>query len=354
MRRRGTINAVAWALWLTAVVLLLSLTRNPLYIGLVLLWVAVVTGCATLVQPLAPPILSPWRFGLVVVPTAALINGLNVHVGATVLLTLPPTLPLIGGPITLEALVYGAVNGLAITTLLAAFTLVTRVLTVHEVIGLIPRAYYPVAVVATIALTFAPLTLRQWQAIREAQAVRGHQMRGVRDWLPLFLPLLLSGLERALQLAEAMTARGFGDTAGQPLTPLTRVGLVMGLSSVVGGLWLRLSGEATTADRLLVLGGVGLVIILLWLVGRRSVRTHYRPAPLQATDWAVIGGALATALLFLLPWPGLDRAALFFYPYPALTMPGVGLPLALATWGLLTPAFVLVRHYATKVQKEQA
>jgi energy-coupling factor transport system permease protein len=339
---------------LTAVVLLLSLTRNPLYIGLVLLWVAVVTGCATLVQPLAPPILSPWRFGLVVVPTAALINGLNVHVGATVLLTLPPTLPLIGGPITLEALVYGAVNGLAITTLLAAFTLVTRVLTVHEVIGLIPRAYYPVAVVATIALTFAPLTLRQWQAIREAQAVRGHQMRGVRDWLPLFLPLLLSGLERALQLAEAMTARGFSDTAGQPLTPLTRVGLVMGLSSVVGGLWLRLTGAATTADRLLVLGGVGLVIILLWLVGRRSVRTHYRPAPLQATDWAVIGGALATALLFLLPWPGLDRAALFFYPYPALTMPGVGLPLALATWGLLTPAFVLVRHYATKVQKEQA
>ncbi len=353
MRRSGAIHAMAWALWLTAVMILLSVTRNPLYIGLVLLWVAVVTGSAALGQLLAPPLLSLWRFGLVVIPTAALFNGLHVHVGATILLALPPTLPLIGGPITLEAVAYGAVNGLAITTLLAACTLVTRVLTVHEVIGLIPRAYYPVAVVATIALTFAPLTLRQWQAIREAQAVRGHQMRGVRDWLPLFLPLLLSGLERALQLAEAMTARGFGDTVGQPHTPLTRVGLVMGLSSVVGGLWLRLTGAATLAGRLLVLGGVGLVIILLWWVGRRSVRTHYRPTPLQATDWAVIGGALATALLFLSPWPGLDRTSLFFYPYPTLTMPGVALPLALATWGLLTPAFVLVRHYATGVQKEQ-
>lgn len=353
MRRGGAIHAMAWALWLTAVVILLSVTRNPLYIALVLLWVAVVTSSAALAQPLAPRLLSPWRFGLVVMPTAALINGLHVHVGATVLLTLPPTLPLIGGPLTLEAVVYGAVNGLAITTLLAACTLVMRALTVHEVIGLIPRAYYPVAVVATIALTFAPLTLRQWQAIREAQAVRGHQMRGVRDWLPLFLPLLLSGLERALQLAEAMSARGFGDTVEQSQTPLTRLGLVIGLSSVVGGLWLRLSDSAPTTGWLLVLAGVGLVFSLLWWIGRRSARTAYRPAPLQATDWAVIGGALAATLLFLLPWPGLDRTPLFFYPYPTLTIPGFGLPLALATWGLLTPAFVLVRRYAIERQQQQ-
>ena len=31
-------------------------------------------------------------------------------------------------------------------------------------------------------------------------------MRGLRDWLPLLMPLLIGGLERALQLAEAMTA----------------------------------------------------------------------------------------------------------------------------------------------------
>ena len=115
MRRSGAIHAMAWALWLMAVMILLSLNRNPCYIGLVLLWVAVVTGSASLGQPLAPPLLSLWRFGLVVIPTAALFNGLSVHVGATVLLTLPPTLPLIGGPVTLEAVAYGAVNGLAIT-----------------------------------------------------------------------------------------------------------------------------------------------------------------------------------------------------------------------------------------------
>ena len=34
--------------------------------------------------------------------------------------------------------------------------------------------------------------------IREAQAVRGHRVQGIRDWLPIVVPLLVSGLERAM------------------------------------------------------------------------------------------------------------------------------------------------------------
>lgn len=340
MRGAAALHAVAWVCWLTAVVLVLSITRNPLYVGLVLLWVATVTVIMQMVRPLPPPFFSPLRFGLVVVLLAALFNGLNVHVGTTVLFVLPARIPLIGGPITLEAWVYGAVNGLVLSALFAAFTLVTRVLTVRELIGLLPRAYYPVAVVATIAFSFAPLTLRQLQTIREAQAVRGHRMRGVRDWLPLFLPLLLSGLERALQLAEAMTARGFADTAEQAHDGQTRLLLLLGLVGVVVSLWLRLVGQAGILSLAMLLGGCALVAGALWQVGRRTTRTRYRPMPFRLVDGAVVGSALLTALLFLAPWPGLDRLSLFFYPYPTLTWPTVALPLALATWGLLTPAFV--------------
>ena len=76
-----------------------------------------------------------------------------------------------------------------------------------------PRAFYDLGVVVLIALTYVPQTMQQWQRIREAQAIRGHRWRGVRDWQPLVIPLFIGGLERAMALAEAMVARGYGATA---------------------------------------------------------------------------------------------------------------------------------------------
>jgi energy-coupling factor transport system permease protein len=335
---------VAWVCWLLAVVIPLTLTRNPLYLGLILLWLAVVTITVTLGMraELVPVMLSPLRFGLVVVPVAMIFNALNVHIGDSVLFQLPRGLPLIGGPITLEALLYGALNGLVLTGLFTAFGLINRVLTVRDLLGLIPRAYYPLAVVAAIAITFAPVTLRQFQQIREAQAIRGLRLRSLRDWLPLFLPLLLSGLERALQLAEAMTARGFAGAAAHQIERRTQWLLLLGLLCTGGGLLLRLSGQARQPGLLLLWIGAGLLLCALWLAGRHQRRSRYRPAPFRPADWLVSLAALASALIFLLPLPSVDRASLFYYPYPTLTVPAFHLLLGMATWGVLPPAAVLL------------
>lgn len=345
----GSLHALAWVLWLVAVMIAVSITRNPLYLGLTLLWVMVIHLVLHLTAgPIAPPIttvmplrpFAPFRFALIVVTLATLVNGLNVHIGSTVLFSLPRALPLIGGAVTLEACVYGALSGFVLSTLFAAFALVGRVLSVRALIGLIPRAYYPVAVVVTIALTFVPLTLRQMQAIREAQAIRGHRVRGVRDWLPLFLPLLLSGLERALQLAEAMTARGFAGASHQTHGTRTRLSLIAGLGAVLAGLWLQLSGQWPLWGMIVALNGTALVLTTLWLVGRRQQRTTYRTQAFQRRDWVVVGGALWTMALLLLPLPGIDRSSLYYYPYPTLTLPTFNFFFAIATWGLLTPALV--------------
>ncbi|MBX3015062.1 MAG: hypothetical protein KF832_26315 [Caldilineaceae bacterium] len=338
------LHPLTWALWLLAGLVLLSSTRNPLYLGLILSWLAVVSGTARWSGLVAQPqqLFTPLRFGLVVIPLAALINALNVHIGGTVLWVVPRSLPLIGGPITLEAVVYGALNGVVLVGIYALFALVNQVLSVRAVVGLIPRAYHPLAIVVTIALTFAPLTVRQLQAIREAQAIRGHRMRGLRDWLPLFLPLLLSGLERALQLAEALTARGFASAQAQATNLPLRAGLILGLAAVVGGLWLQLvrpgsflGAPVTGLGATLVLGG-------LWWIGRRQPHTVYRPAPWRGQDWLVAGAAFGAVGLFLLPT--LDRTTLFYYPYPLLSLPGFSLVHGSATWGLLVPAFVLLKE----------
>jgi hypothetical protein len=57
-------------------------------------------------------------------------------------------------------------------------------------------------------------------------------------------------------------------------------------------------------------------------------------------------GAAATAAAFLFELPGLDRSAIFYYPYPALSMPRFDFGLALATVGLLGPALWQARQPA--------
>lgn len=346
MSEERGIHALAWVSWLSAFCVAVTTTHNPLYLGLLLLWVAIITGAMRLAKLRlhTTAILSPVRFGCTVVPLSLFFNALNVHIGTTVLFHLPASLPLIGGPITLEACIYGALNGLVLTALFAAFAIINQRLSVRALVGLIPRAYYPVAVVVAIALTFTPLTLRQFQQIREAQAIRGHRLQGVRSWLPLFLPLLLSGLERALQLAEAMTARGFASNVAEHHANRNRLILLLGLGSLVSGLFLRLLGRTYLRVGLfLVLGGSALVLTTLWLIGRRSPHTVYRPASFGGLDWAVTLSALLVAGLFLLPLPGVDRSSLFYYPYPTLTLPGFTIPIGMATWGLLTPILLCFR-----------
>jgi energy-coupling factor transport system permease protein len=335
------IHSLAWLSWLIAAVVLLSSTRNPLYLLLMLLCLAVVSRTVQLALPTArPPAISPWRFALIVVPLGALFNALMVHAGNTILFQLPAGLPLFGGIITLEALVYGAVNGLIIVGLLAAFQVLSSAVPVRALVQRIPRAFYPVAVVVSITLTFVPLTLRQIDQIREAQAVRGHQLRGARDWLPLFMPLLIGGLERALQLAEAMVARGFASAHAQPLQRRDQLGLIIGLIALAGGWLLGLMWGQTLLGGGLIIGGLGLLGRVMRTVGRRTPHTTYRREIWQRSDTFIVCVSLIP--LSLLWLPGIDRASLYYYPYPQLTLPDLQLGLLLSMICLLAPAPIML------------
>lgn len=342
----ASLHAGAWAIWLAAVIGALAATRNPIYLALILAWIAAVWGAASTLGGVldterSVP-LSPLRFGLFVVIVSALFNGLMVHIGDFVLLRLPTALPLIGGAVTLEALLFGALNGLVLAGLYAAFLLVNQAVPVREMVRLAPRAYYAVAIVVSIAVTFAPATLRQFRQIREAQMVRGSRVQGLRGWLPLLLPLLTGGLERALQLAEAMTARGFAGGSSQEHDAWTQAGLVAGLALAAGGLLLRLVWGVAILGLVAALAGGALVALSVWAAGRRRPQTVYRPTPWRLREWLVVAGATVTLAFFVLPLPGLERSSLFFYPYPRLTPPGFSLWIGASTWGLLPPALVMM------------
>jgi energy-coupling factor transport system permease protein len=332
------LHPMAWVGWLAAALVALSGTRNPLHLILILLCVVVVDTASAAHRRGGDAVLSPLRFALIVIPLSALFNALTVHFGDTVLFYLPRGIPVLGGPVTLEALVFGALNGLVLSGILAAFTTVNQALPVRALIRLIPRAFFPVAVVVSIGMTFVPVTTRHFQQIREAQAVRGHKLRGVRDWLPLMMPLLIGGLERALGLAEAMTARGFASTDGATQDTPSRVAIVTGLAALLGGWLLRLVwGRETPGTALMVLGAL-MIVGALWVMGRRFPHTTYRPQPWTRRDGTVLLSAAVTVAAFALP--GLDRSALLYYPYPRLSLPAFDPLFGVATLGLLGPALL--------------
>ncbi|HQY93067.1 energy-coupling factor transporter transmembrane component T [Caldilinea sp.] len=333
------LHSLAWALWIAAIVVILTLTRNPFYLALVIGAVAVVRWrCAPVAlenNGQQAMLLSPLRFGLIVVTTAALFNMAMVHVGTTVLFVLPTWIPLLGGAWTLEALVYGALNGVALAGLFASFTVINRVVPVRSLLRLTPRAYYPVAVVVSIAVTFVPTTLQQIQQIREAQAVRGHRLRGVRSWLPLVVPLLEGGMERSLQLAEAMVARGFASGAdAQARWPQMLV--LAGFASIVAGWLMQLIWRQPIGGGVLLAAGGAALLLGLWRAGRSHPHTVYRPERWRGWDWVVVSGAVLAAGVFLLPI--FARGTIFYYPYPTLNWPDFDWRIGLATLGLIAPA----------------
>jgi energy-coupling factor transport system permease protein len=335
-------HPLAWVAWLVSTLVALSATRNPLYLTLVLLSTGMVKLSLGPSEGASGGSISLLRFGLVIVPFSALFNALIAHFGTHVILRLPAGLPVIGGIVTLEGLVFGAINGLILLGILAAFTTLIQALPIRALTGMIPRAFHPVAVVVSIAVTFVPTTLTQFQQIREAQALRGHRMRGLHDWGPLFMPLLIGGLERALQLAEAMTARGFAGTSDTEQDTTTRLAMLLGMALLLAGWLLRLVWGQEVLGFGLLLAAISMILGALWRAGRRYPRTTYRRQPWTGWDWAVLLGAALVLAVFLLP--GIDRLSLFYTPYPVLSLPAFDPWIGIAILGLLAPALYHLGH----------
>jgi energy-coupling factor transport system permease protein len=250
--------------------------------------------------------------------------------------------------VTLEAMVYGATNGLILIGMLLSFMVLNLALPVRDLISLIPGAFFPVAVVTSIAVTYLPTTLRQFQQIREAQAIRGHQMKSLRDWLPLLMPLLVGGLEHAMQLAEAMTARGFASTksvaGGQRIQP--RIFILAGVVFLAAG-WIIQLGRNPQGGLIIIMVGVFLIIISLRQQGKQAHRTTYHRPTWDRQDVITLIITICILTIFLLPIPGINHESLYYDPYPELTMPSFNPMFGLAMLGLLTPGlFVLNRKTA--------
>lgn len=311
----------AWVLWLISGMVFILSTRNPIYLLTTIIiyyWLGSRFGKD---RKDGQWIKLNLRFMLTIVGLSALINMLFSHTGKTVLISLPDGWLLIGGAVTLESVVYGAINGLVISALYLLFNIFNKALSVKQITRLIPRAFHPIATMVTISLTFFPSIQQRIREIREAQLIRGNPMKKVVDWLPILIPLLVSSLEDAFLLSESMTSRGFHT---QPINKSSSVNLILLIFSafaVFAGWIFSLYDYPKLLSIGLYLFAAIVIIVFLIVSGRGIPVKSYKqviwhPGDILASATFSLALIASLALLFT------DNLSSFSYsPYPIISFP---------------------------------
>jgi energy-coupling factor transport system permease protein len=202
------VNARAVAAWSACSLFVILSTTNPVYKVIVLAAAVSVLAAAGLrrIRALLVAVLFIGTF-------ATLLNFVSAHLGATVLFALPSQIPALGGPYTLEAMVFGAVGGITIAAAILSAAPFSLLLDSHEVMDALPAPLSRTGVVIAASLNLVPAVATSFIQVTDAQRLRGWKPRGPRSWMEVVVPVVLTSVEGSIQLAESMEARGFGSGA---------------------------------------------------------------------------------------------------------------------------------------------
>jgi len=114
------------------------------------------------------------------------------------------------GPVNGGSIVMALLEGLRVAVLLAIYGAFNSVSDSSALLRLAPRRLQEVALAASLGLTLAPRFADTAVQVAEAQRMRGLGGGRLARLPALCVPVLESGMEQALVLAESMDARGHG------------------------------------------------------------------------------------------------------------------------------------------------
>lgn len=346
--RSDPLHPGAWWLWAGGLATAASRTTNPLLLGLVLAVAGHVVAARRTAAPWARAYGFYLRMGLVVIGVRVLFAGVfGAPVPGHVLVRLPAvSLPdwaagvRLGGNVTAEGLLAAVYAGLQLATMLACVGAANALANPRRLLRAVPGALYEVGVAVVVALSFTPQLVEGVSRVRAARRLRGRRHSGLRGLRGVAMPVLEGALERSVELAAAMDARGFGRGAADP-GPRRRSGALTlaGLLGISVGLYglLDAASPAVLGLPVLVLG-VAVAAGGLAVGGRRAGRSRYRPDRWGALEW-LVGGSGALAAAGVIAGRALDDAALAPSTAP-LVVPGLPAVPAVAVLIALLPAWL--------------
>jgi energy-coupling factor transport system permease protein len=342
--RAAPLQAEAWSAWLLAASVGVFLTANPLYLA-----TACLVGLVVYASLPARRRRGAYGFivkiGLFFAVLSVPFNVLTGSSGATTLVELPRlTFPTwlggvtFGGDATLEALLYASSRALRLVALLLFATAFNVGVDHYRLLRLVPRALRQLGVIVTVAVLLLPQAFAQARAVAEAQRLRGRRLRGLRDAGAFVVPVLAGALERSIQRAESLDARGFG---GGP----AKIGRTVRLPATVSVALLAGGVSAYAYDRHFALAAFVAVaasalaaMLALKARGRGVEATRYSHERLE-TPSALVAGLAVLSILLLAALRVLGAGDIDYFPYPAASLPEFSPAVVLALLLLLAPAF---------------
>ncbi len=339
MRRAGTrvrrpLHPLAWWMWAASLAICAMRTNNPLLLALIGAVACFVVSACRVNAPWARSLAFFLRLSAVVIVIRVALEVLFGQRGVPghVLFTLP-RVPLpawaaavsIGGAVTAESVLAALALGMQIAAVLLCFGAANSLASPYRLLRCLPAVLYEAGVAVTVTLSFTPELVQSITDVRQARRQRGIATKGLRGLRGVAVPVLESALDRSLQLATSMDARGYGRRASmargtrRAAQLVTFGGLLLAAVGVYGiidagslfGLGLPILAIAA------VLGGIGMA-----MGGRRSIRTRYRPDPWLWPEWAVAGsGVLGLVVMTIAHARHVSGLVLSFLPLAAPPVP---------------------------------
>lgn len=330
-----TLHPVAWWIWALALATAVSRTNNPLLLFLVLAVLGYVVTTRRTEAPWARGFTYYLYLALVVVAIRVIFRAVfatGIRPTDHYLFSLPhiPTPDWyagiqLGGPVSLEALLSAATDGLRLACMLCCIGAANTLANPKRALRVLPGALYELGVAVTVSISVAPQLVQSVQRVALARRLRAGRNKGLRALRGIVVPVLEDALERSLRLAAAMDSRGYGraGSATRGSRRLTGALMLLGMCGLCAGAYGLLDATAPTLLGLPALAaGSVLCLAGLRLGGRRVTRTTYRPDPWRFAESAVAScGVVSAVLLFVNV--GYDPAELnpSIYPLSWPTLP---------------------------------
>lgn len=307
------LHPVAWWIWALGLVIAVNRTTNPLLLILTLSVLGFVVANRRTDAPWARAFKYYLMMALFIIVMRIVFQSVfasGTQPGDHILFDLPRIRTpkwyagvQIGGPVSLEATLSAAVDGLRLGTMICCIGAANALANPKRALRVLPGALYELGMAVVVSISLAPQLIESVQRVARARRLRAGQRRGFGALRSIAIPVLTDALERSALLAAAMDSRGYGRTgsatrAARRLTATLMLagmaGLCMGCYGLLGGSGPRLLGTPA------ILAGAVLCGAGLALGSRRVRRSHYRPDPWCAPEWAVAAFGLITAITLYL------------------------------------------------------
>lgn len=212
------LHPLAWWIWAGALAIAMAKASSVLLTAILVGAVAIIVHTKSEKAPWSKSFQWSLKVGIWIIAIRVL-TGILIGVpsiGRTLFaipqLPLPHWMPgiRIGGAVTYERLISTAHEGIMLAAIIAMLGAAASLASPHRLLRSLPVMVYEFGVAVVIATSVLPQLVTSSARIREAQRLRGQNVRRLRSWRRIALPLLEDALARSLELAAAMDSRGYG------------------------------------------------------------------------------------------------------------------------------------------------